>query len=291
MQIGPLQVTFHRTVRVADGRTPANLPPSLGFAQVHRVADFRAQCPDSWDPEGVFLGLHDTEALWISFSTPRPLAVLVGAGGINALTGEPLALTLAAGNYMVAPPQPWIDGWKAEDGRVYQFVATPYLKGDGLSVAEQLIGAESKSGGIGIAVFESTAPLAPKAAPITSQSASAYGDTTKGLVMRGGGGAHGMSLSEMGVGKGGQIKQKIYPDPYGLEAWKTEPAAAMAVYLVDAKALAELTGKAIPAPVTQEEHLGPWYDVADEAAGDLPGSAKFTGLNTVFAAGQEEPAD
>jgi len=37
--VGTLRVTIHRTVRVPEGRAPANLPPSLGRAQVYRVAD------------------------------------------------------------------------------------------------------------------------------------------------------------------------------------------------------------------------------------------------------------
>jgi hypothetical protein len=78
----------------------------------------------------------------------------VGAGGTNALNGEKLGTTLAKDNYVVAPPQPWLDGWKDTDGTVYQFVATPYKKGKGISVAEQLMGPESKTGAIGIALFD-----------------------------------------------------------------------------------------------------------------------------------------
>src|SRR4030095_10042040 len=146
MRIGKLEVVFHRTVRVADGRVPSNLPPNLGTMNVYKVADYRDRCPNA---------LHDTEALWISFrSSVLPVAVLVGAGGINALTGEKLGTKLEKDNYLVTPPQPWLDGWKSDDGCVYQFVATPYQKGDGITVAEQLIGGESKTGAIGLAVFE-----------------------------------------------------------------------------------------------------------------------------------------
>src|SRR5262245_20667968 len=133
MKIGPLTVTLHRTVRVADGNQPANLPPSLGHMQVYAVRKYRDRCPETWEEDAVFVGLHDTEALWLSFGRKEPLAVIVGAGGINAINGKPLTATLEKGGYLVTPPQPWLDGWKSPDGTVYQFVGTPYQKGEGLS--------------------------------------------------------------------------------------------------------------------------------------------------------------
>src|SRR5262245_52807684 len=175
MRIGKLEVVFHRTVRVADGRVPSNLPPSLGTMKLYKVADYRDRCPKEWDEGAFFVALHDTEALWISFrSNGLPVAVLVGAGGINALTGEKLGTKLEKDNYLVTPPQPWLDGWKSDDGCVYQFVATPYQKGDGITVAEQLIGAESKTGAIGLAVFEpkDVRTLKPVSKPIEG-----YGDS------------------------------------------------------------------------------------------------------------------
>lgn len=159
MKMGPLSITFHRTVRVAEGRTPANLPPSLGHIRLFEVKNYRERCPETWEDEGIFLGLHDTEALWMSFHTPTPVALMVGAGSINALNGKPLGTKLEKGGYLVTPPQPWLDGWKATDGTVYQFVATAYEKGKGNTVAEQLIGEKSKTGGIGLALFESKEPL------------------------------------------------------------------------------------------------------------------------------------
>src|SRR5262245_32105863 len=153
--LGPLMVQAHRTVRVPEGRQPAALPPSLGTMEFHLVSEYRSACPETWEDNAVFVVLHEIEALWLSFHPQQePVAILCGAGGINALTGNPLALKLEEGSYMVAPPQPWLDGWKDTDGTVYQFVATEYKRGEGLTVGEQLLGAESKSGGIGLAVFE-----------------------------------------------------------------------------------------------------------------------------------------
>lgn len=284
MRIGKVEVSFHRTVRVANGRTPSNLPPSLGRANVQKVSSYRTACPESWDDNGYFIPLHDTEALWISFHPSSPSAIIVGAGGVNALTGEPLGTKLEANNYMVAPPQPWIDGWKSKgDGCVYQFVATPYESGNGLSVGEQILGDKSETGGIGIAIFDSKKPLNPKPSPSEWNSGNAYGPT-KSLMsagipaMRGA----GQSFSEMGVGKGGKITQKIYPDPHGLEVWNEAPSEIVVVYLVNAETYAEITGVSIPKPVAHEMYQGPWFGLEDESEGDSSGSETFSKLKSVF---------
>lgn len=317
MQIGPLQVTLHRTVRVKDGRSPSNLPPSLGRMNAHKVSEYKDKCPADWDAEGVFVALHDTEALWLSFDTRGvPVAVLVGAGGINALTGEKLGTKLEAGNYLVAPPQPWLDGWKSGDGNVFQFVATPYKKGEGITVGEQLIGKESKSGAIGIAIFEAKDPksLTPHAYPITGMAGSAWDETSYPVMSsysaQASGGVKSLSLpvsspksilrsrargasrgsegkfspedAEIGIGKGGKIVQKIYPDPHGIGVWKEAPTAAVAVYLVNAAMFAEITGEKVPEPVSQESYGGTWYGLQDTKLGDVTGSSKFAGLQSAF---------
>lgn len=301
MQLGPLALTFHRTVRVADSRTLSNLPPSLGHATVRKVSEFRANCPETWEDDGYFIGLHDTEALWISFSTSAPVAIMVGAGGINAVSGEKLGTVLAAGGYMVSPPQPWLDGWKSEGGSVYQFVSTPFEKGEGLSVGEQILGAESVSGGIGIAVFESKEPLKAGTSPSEGFGGSAWGEIgyygSKGLggqstmmsagpTMRGsvtrGMSAAPVVASEMGIGKGGLITQKIYGDPHGIEVWRDAPSATAVVYLVSAEDYATITGETVPSATGHEGFNGAWYGLKDEALPDVAGPQVFAGLKSAF---------
>jgi hypothetical protein len=292
MRIGPLSVVFHRTVRVAEGRTPANLPPSLGQMKVYEVSAFKNRCPETWEESGVFVGLHDQEAMWLSFHASMPIALLVGAGSINAINGKKLGTKLEPDNYMVVPPQPWLDGWKSENGTVYQFVSTAYKKGEGNTVAEQLIGAESKTGGLGFALFEPKEPLLPKGYPTQGWGDDPYEDVSYDNMLGGappmasGGpietyqssGATGISIAstasaapakhsvlrvasagfkEMGLGKGGQIKQKIYQDPYGLDKWRELPTQTRAVYIVAAPLLAEITGEPIQKPAAQPLCLGP----------------------------------
>jgi hypothetical protein len=290
--VGPLTVALHRTVRVAEGRAPAALPPSLGSMELHKVSDYRASCPPDWEDDAAFVCLHPKEALWLSFRPHHggPVAILCGAGG---LTGEKLSLELAQGNYMVAPPQPWIDGWKDKgSGTVYQFVATEYKHGEGATVAEQLIGAESKSGGIGLAVFEPVDRAAIKAEAMVGQGmlpttncgyseAMSFGGLES--LSCGGDVTRSAKFIEHGVGKGGAIIQKIYPDPHGLAAWKSAPVAVRAIYLVSAEGYAEITGKpAPPSPVASDAYAGPYFETHDQHKADVAGSAKFTGLKSVF---------
>ena len=58
VQIGSLNVVFHRTVRVAEGREASNLPPSLGRFETYKVKDYKDKCPESWE-EGVSLFLSN----------------------------------------------------------------------------------------------------------------------------------------------------------------------------------------------------------------------------------------
>jgi len=306
MRIGNMEVIFHRTVRVHDGRQPSNLPPSLGRMDLYPVAKYAQRCPDNWEKEAYFLALHENEAMWMSFRPfVHPVAMLVGAGGINALTGEKLGITLEKDNYLVAPPQPWLDGWKDKDGTVYQFVATAYKKGAGLTVAEQLMGEQSKTGAIGIAFFDPKDPskLNAKRKPVEGRTQSISGDDFKWnmgecMALYSGESAKlsaptapsaatdhflGMArttLDEMGIGRGGKIIQKIYPDPHGLDKWEQAPLSTLACYLVNSEAFEEITGEKIPRPVSSEDYSGPWFGLQDKAEGDVAGTNKFMGLKS-----------
>jgi len=321
MRIGNLEVGFHRTVRVPDGRQPSNLPPSLGRMELHRVGKYAKRCPANWEINAYFMALHETEAMWMSFKTfGPPTAMLVGAGGINALTGEKLGITLEKDNYLVAPPQPWLDGWKDEDGTVYQFVATAYRKGEGMTVAEQLMGEQSKTGAIGIAFFNPKDPaeLKSKRTPSEGYSDSMTDDQfqwdhpflsaclpSASLKSRAPAAAasEGFALpfgldnrtrttfDEMGIGRGGKIVQKVYPDPHGLEVWEQDPSATLACYLVNARAFEEITGKKMPKPISSENYSGHWFGLQDKAEGDVAGTDKFTGLKSAVFPGKVTPSD
>nr|WP_213394460.1 hypothetical protein [Yoonia sp.] len=56
-----------------------------------------------------------------------PVALKIGAGKINAVSGEKWGdgLSKDPQNYVVLPNQPWLDGFNVEKGKVRQFVAMP----------------------------------------------------------------------------------------------------------------------------------------------------------------------
>lgn len=278
LTLGDLRVVFHKTERVPDDAKNAALPPSLGHFSLYKVSYFKDRCPESWDPEGVFIPVQKTEAMWMSFQPGSPVAMTVGAGGINAVTGKKLAAKLEKDGYIVAPPQPWLDGWKNEDGTVRQFVCAEYKGGEGITVGEQLIGEESKTGGIAIAVFEPKKPLPAVATP--GHYSNTFGMelcTLDGQMapVKTYCAASAAPMAEMGIGAGGKIDQKIYPDPYGLKVWKTKPSFTACVYLVSAEDFHNITGQKLAEPATQKH---PGFTVVDGHLADVPGTGVFEDL-------------
>jgi hypothetical protein len=85
-------------------------------------------------------------------------------------------------------------------------------------------------------------------------------------------------FTEMGIGRGGKISQKIYPDPHGLDAWQAEPSAMLATYLVSGKVVEQITGQNVPEPVGHDVYKGHWFGMKDSQQGDIAGTQKFTGL-------------
>lgn len=135
------EITFQRTLRTPDDGRAYPLPAGLGSFPVFDVADYPV--PEDWKQRGgVFLPLHQSEAMWLHFRVPAgyPFAVKVAAGRVNAVTGAAWSDELCAApqDYVVIPEQPWLDGFCVQQGVVRQFVAAPL--GDGHTVEEQLTG-------------------------------------------------------------------------------------------------------------------------------------------------------
>ena len=200
---------FERTIRVPDDGRTYPLPPGLGRFEIHRVDEYRDRVPPQWrDRGGVFIAMYQAEALWLSFDAApwKPSAVTVGVGRINALTGGPWPGTLDASpqNYVVCPPQLWLDGINAGHEFVRQFVAMPL--GRGATVEGQITGTEAH-GGLQVRVFDPKPGRFPDEGPASRRGlgrppwmASSSGAT-------------------MGFVPGGQIDQKVLADPYGVETW------------------------------------------------------------------------
>src|SRR5947207_9374928 len=123
-------VAFQRTLRIPEDNQVYPLPPGFGAFLIFKVQDYADRVPPQWHEQGgVFIPMYQREALWLSFNAAswKPNAVKVGAGGINAISGESLDPMLRADpqDYIICPDQPWLDGFNTGHGTVRQFVAMP----------------------------------------------------------------------------------------------------------------------------------------------------------------------
>lgn len=263
-------VNFQRTLRLPDDGGTYPLPPGLGRFPLCRVAAFPRRVPAEWRQRGgAFFPIYQREALWLAFDGAwwKPNAVQIGVGGINAVSGEPWEEGLSADpqNYLVCPEQLWLDGINAGGGVIRQFVAMPL--GTGTTVEAQLTGRE-EVGGIQIRVFEPKPgrfPDRPPPRPPMLRSA--------------------LGFRSMGLGAGGRMRQKIYPDPYGLDTWDPGNFGAVFVYLVNSEQYEALTGRqSPPTPVSAKAYteLGfPWFDLYEEEKGTVEASPRLTAVKSV----------
>ncbi|KAF3923861.1 hypothetical protein ABW21_db0206816 [Orbilia brochopaga] len=157
-----LEIRFHRTIRVPDNQQVSGLPPDLGAMTLTNVKHLSSQLPPEMKAKGgLLLGMHQNEAMWISFkarSRGPKYAIKIFAGGINVISGEPetettatklrrqnlLAEEKSVQDYVIAPDQLWLDGIATAAGHVRQFIATSL--GDGLTVEGQTTGSEDNGG-------------------------------------------------------------------------------------------------------------------------------------------------
>jgi hypothetical protein len=272
IQIGKhFSVTFQRTLRIPDDGNTYPLPPGLGEFPVCKVQDYENKVPPTWKEHGgVFIPMYQREAMWLGFQGVhwRPNAAKIAIGKINAISGKPWNQKLVANeeDYIVCPTQPWLDGINAGDGYIRQFIAMPL--GMGYTVEGQVTGKE-EFGGIQIIVFDPKPNKFPDEAPITrSRSISTPLFAMSQPPAAGG--------AEMGLAAGGKMKQKIYPDEYGVSTWDEENFGRVYVHIVNSMMYREITGME-PAltPITAKmyaQYSLPWFDVYDENKKDIAAS-------------------
>jgi hypothetical protein len=263
---------FERTLRVPDDGKTYPLPPGLGRFQVFRVRDYQDRVPAAWLKEdGVFISMHQAEALWLSFdSAPwKPSAVTVAVGRVNAISGGtwPDTLRAAPQNYVVCPPQLWLDGIKAGAGFVRQFVAMPL--GRGATVEGQITGVETH-GGMQVRVYDPKPGRFPDAPP---PDAARQGGAPKMAAA---------SPGRMGFVPGGRIAQKVVRDPFGLETWDDRQFGTLIVHVLNSAQHEAVTGHPAPPSIvsarTYTEHGFPWFRHYEEDAPDVPASETLAAL-------------
>lgn len=252
-------VRFMRTLRIPDDGNDYPLPPGLGEFPIYRVDDYARRVPPTWRRRGgVFIPMYQREAMWLSFSARwwKPNAVKIGVGKINAVSGQAWSEGLSdqPQDYLVCPDQPWLDGINAGDGYVKQFVAMPL--GMGYTVEGQMTGKE-EFGGIQIKVYEPKPGRFPDKPPepVHRDDAVTYNDPCD-------------TASEMGIGAGGRMRQKVYCDEHGMDTWDLSNTGRVFVHIVNSQVFRDITGhEAPPTPVSARYYTQagmPWFSLYDE---------------------------
>lgn len=287
-----LSIRFQRTLRIPDDGRSYPLPPGLGAFPLRRIDDHADRVPADWlGRGGVFLPMYQREAMWISFGSLVPHAVKIAVGKVCALTGKPWTEGLHDDpqDYLVAPPQPWLDGISVGGGRIRQFVAMPL--GMGYTVEGQITG-EERFGGIQIKVCAAKPGRFPPSAA-RAEGAASGAIPPPACAAPGGGrfrasravGGRAMSAGSMGLGAGGSMVQKVYPDLHGIETWDPGRSARLYVHIVNSALWREITGERPPeSPVTvreYERHGLPWFELYDEDLPTLKGARALKQIRSI----------
>jgi hypothetical protein len=259
-------ICFQRTLRIPDDSKHYPLPPGLGAFPLRHAEDFARRVPKDWSERGgVMMPLYQAEAMWISFGRRRrfddgfPCAIKIAAGKINAVSGKPWKPELDASerDYVVLPQQPWLDGFCVAKDVIRQFVAMPL--GSGYSVEEQITG-KAEHGGLQIIVYPMRKERYEAILREREEERRRGPQVHKFMVAR----CTAVAAPAMGLAAGGRMKQQIYADPYGIDAWEQSVSSRCFVTLVDAVQWREITGEAPPTrPPTAADYTKaglPWFD-------------------------------
>jgi hypothetical protein len=273
-------ITFQRTLRIPDDGNDYPLPPGLGNFPLRHLDDFAQRVPSGWLARGgVIMPMHQAEAMWISFNSEEyPFAVKIATGKICAVTGDTWVNQLNSDpqDYVVLPEQPWLDGFCVEKGVIRQFVAMPL--GDGYSVEEQITGA-AEHGGVQIVVY-----------PMKRER---YEELRK---PQGPPPPMGMSICEdkldMALAPGGRMRQEIYDDSFGLDAWDQRNSSRCFVTIANSAVWTGVTGESIPTKSpTAKDYTNrglPWFDYYGGGAKAVDGAEKLAKLASVAAMGKQK---
>jgi hypothetical protein len=286
-----LRIDFQRTLRIPDDGKSYPLPPGLGRFPLRHVDDFATTVPSGWIGHGgVLLPMYQAEALWLHFlpgtvldrSVSYPFAIKVATGKINAVSGKPWAdgLNRDPQDYVVAPGQPWLDGFCVKKGLIRQFVAMPL--GAGYTAEEQITG-QAEHGGLQIMAYPMKREVFERRFPV-----GLLRDQMRFRKLRAGVAA-GM---EMGLAPGGLMRQQIYRDRFDPDDWDLSHRGRCFVHIANSLVWRAITGGNPPTPpptAKQYTRAGlPWFEYYSESQKPLDGSALLGGLESVAAMGQRK---
>ena len=276
-------ISFQRTLRIPDDGRDYPLPPGLGDFPLRHLDDYAERLPAEWNRRGgVIMPMSQAEAMWLSFDSygGYPFALKIATGKICAITGERWInhLNTDPQDYLVLPDQPWLDGYCVEKGVIRQFVAMPL--GKGYTVEEQLTGA-AQHGGLQITAYPMKAEryeamMAGRDEVMKLNAMVSYSPMEEG----------------MGLAPGGRMRQEIYEDSYGLDAWDQRNSARCFVTIANSTQWMALTGERPPImPPTARDYTEaglPWYDYYDADHEAVSGSDLLNSVKSVAQTGKEK---
>ena len=282
-------IDFQRTLRIPDDEKKYSLPPGLGRFPLRHLDDYARKLPEGWlSRGGVIMPMHQAEAMWMSFNQRTlmrgegyPCAVKVATGKVCAITGEKWVnhLNVDPQDYLVLPEQPWLDGYCVERGVIRQFVAMPL--GEGYSVEEQITGV-AEYGGIQITAY----PMkADRYEQLREQWLEEHNINLEMNMCCD-------SIIGIGLAPGGQMKQEIYTDPYGLDVWDQRHSSRCFVTIANSSMWTKITEERPPTePPTAKEYTAaglPWFDYYGGDADTLAGMERFKNFVSIAKMGKKK---
>lgn len=289
-----LTITFQRTLRIPDDDKDYPLPPGLGTFPLRHVDDFAARVPSFWiEHGGVMLPMYQSEAMWLNFhpkydeerQASYPFAIKIATGKLNAVSGgiwtgglhrEPQQ------DYLVAPEQPWLDGYCIKKGIIRQFVAMPL--GAGYTAEEQVTG-KGVHGGLQIIAIPMKRQIFEKRFPKNPPSIRFMSSEDMPCCIC-------ESPGEMGLAPGGRMLQEIIEDPYNLADWDKGRNSRCYVHIANSLTWRQITDEEPPkTPCTSGEYARcglPWFMWYDDKQVALPGSKELAGMKSVATLGKKK---
>ena len=99
---------------------------------------------------------------------------------------------------------------------------------------------------------------------------------------------------DMGLAPGGLMRQEIYEDEYGIDAWDQDNGFRCFIHLANSEQYQQITGRKPPhKPATAKDYTGaglPWFDYYDDSKA-LPGADTLSKLTSVAAKVVEKGKD
>jgi hypothetical protein len=289
-----LSISFQRTLRIPDDDRSYPLPPGLGKFSLRHVDDFAQDVPLKWlEHGGLMLPMYQSEAMWLHFQpnpwTDRghayPFAIKIAAGKIDAVTGRDWSnnLNRRPQDYVVAPPQPWLDGFAIRKGIIRQFVAMPL--GSGYSAEEQLTGA-AEHGGLQIIAYPMKRDAFERR--YRKRRISSIARRRSSGIMCCPDSANGASMDmdmDMGLAPGGQMRQNIQEDPYDFDEWDHNRAGRCFIHLANSLIWRKITGSNPPTtPPTAAEYTRaglPWFEYYDDHLPAIASPGRLSKLKSI----------